>query len=196
MKYLAILVEGATEREFVKGILFPYFIKGNIYMSPISMGGSVSIENIARQARPLLSSFDYVSTICDFYGFQGKYGKSVDDLEYNINKALGFAQNFFAYIQLHEFEALLFSDAEILARNLEMNDRTQEIKKVISSHNHNPEEINDSPQTAPSKRIRRWARFYNKVYHGRRIAEEIGLKKMCKECPRFNQWILHLESLA
>ncbi len=196
MQYVAILVEGGTEREFVKGILFPDFIRKDIYLNPISMGGSISMESIVRQARPLLKTFDYVTTLCDFYGFQGKYGKEVDQLENEIERQVQNHDNFLAYIQMHEFEALLFSDPEILAKYLNMNERLPEIKKVLATHDNNPEAINDSPQTAPSKRIKRWARFYNKVYHGRLIAEEIGLEKIRKKCPRFNHWICRLESIS
>ena len=60
-----------------------------------------------------------------------------------------------------------------------------------------PEKINNSPQTAPSKRLERWAHGrYGKTTSGIVIARAIGIDKMRKKCPLFNSWLLKLESLV
>lgn len=95
---------------------------------------------------------------------------------------------------MHEFEALLFSDPKVLATGLESVEESsiQQIRGQFAG----PEEINDSQQTAPSKRIARLDRSYQKVNDGVSIAMKIGLDLMRAECPHFNQWIGKLEALA
>ena len=70
---------------------------------------------------------------------------------------------FIPYIEMHEFEALLFSDADILAEKTGIN--IVEIKKVIEAYD-NPEEINEDPEKAPSKRLEKLKTGYRKVGHG------------------------------
>ncbi|MCP4700532.1 MAG: DUF4276 family protein [Gammaproteobacteria bacterium] len=59
-----------------------------------------------------------------------------------------------------------------------------------------PEQINDNPNTAPSKRIAALVPQYKKTLHGPLIAEDIGLDAMCRACPHFNHWFYRLEALA
>jgi hypothetical protein len=47
-----------------------------------------------------------------------------------------------------------------------------------------PEEINNSQETAPSKRILGVYNSYNKITDGYLIAKEIGIDKMREVCPR------------
>ena len=59
-----------------------------------------------------------------------------------------------------------------------------------------PEDIDDGPQTVPSKRIATIIPHYQKRLHGPLIAQDIGLGKIRLECPRFNDWLQRLERLA
>ncbi|MDD1760795.1 MAG: DUF4276 family protein, partial [Methanothrix sp.] len=59
-----------------------------------------------------------------------------------------------------------------------------------------PEEINDGYETAPSKRIIRLFKSYQKVTDGYQIAQKIGIDVIRKECPHFNEWIGKLIQLA
>ncbi len=59
-----------------------------------------------------------------------------------------------------------------------------------------PEDINDSPTTAPSKRIKAVAPAYDKLLHGVAAASEIGLARMRSECPHFAEWIVFIEAWA
>jgi len=59
-----------------------------------------------------------------------------------------------------------------------------------------PEDIDDGPTTAPSKRLENAIRSYNKVLHGPLAVESMGLAKIRSRCPRFNDWISSLESLG
>ena len=70
-----------------------------------------------------------------------------------------------------------------------------DIKNAVKSF-ENPEMINNSPQTAPSKRLTNAIPQYDKVLDGNFIAMEIGLEKICEKCPLFKEWIGRLESLG
>jgi hypothetical protein len=55
--------------------------------------------------------------------------------------------------------------------------------------------INDGSTTAPSKRLDRIIKGYNKPVFGSLLAEAIGLQKIRAKCPRFNTWVNALESI-
>ena len=104
-------------------------------------------------------------------------------------------ERFVPYVMMHEFEALLFSDCEGFAREIERPElaaRLQAIRDAIAS----PEEIDDSPETAPSKRVESVVRGYRKPLLGKLAALEIGLGAMRRECPHFGAWLGRLEGLA
>ena len=97
------------------------------------------------------------------------------------------------YVQMHEFEALLFSDTSILAAsNMKVYKQLDDALQSFSC----PEEINDNEQTHPSKRIMKLFIGYQKVLDGINIAREIGLAKIRQECPHFNEWITKLEDIG
>ena len=60
--------------------------------------------------------------------------------------------------------------------------------------------INDNPASAPSKRIQRLFPGYRKGSsvnaHAYRIARHIGLERIRRQCPHFNEWIEKLEKLV
>jgi hypothetical protein len=68
----------------------------------------------------------------------------------------------------------------------------QAIRDQFSS----PEEINDSPQTAPSKRVQTLIPRYQKPFHGILAVLEIGLDKIRTACPHFQGWLTRLEKLS
>ena len=59
-----------------------------------------------------------------------------------------------------------------------------------------PEDINDSPHTAPSKRIQNLFPGYDKPIHPLLAAQDIGLDAIRRECPLFNDWVTCLESIT
>lgn len=102
---------------------------------------------------------------------------------------------FIPYIQIYEFEGLLFSDPAALSRGMFRTDlelRLQAIRDGFGS----PEDINDSYQTAPSKRILQLDSGYDKVISGALAAEEMGIDVIKAQCPRFNGWFEKLASLG
>lgn len=99
---------------------------------------------------------------------------------------------FVSYIEMHEFEALLFSDADILAEKTEID--VSLLRSIIEAYT-NPEEINDDPAKAPGKRLESLKSGYRKVAMGKTISEEIGIQVIRRECPHFNDWLAKLELL-
>lgn len=56
-------------------------------------------------------------------------------------------------------------------------------------------EIDDNPNTSPSKRILGIFPGYQKVFDGPLIVGKTGLEKIRNECDHFNNWITKLETI-
>ena len=106
----------------------------------------------------------------------------------------GFDPNrFIPYVMMHEFEGLLFSDCEGFGRGIGRMDLVTQFQ-AIRNQFATPEEINDSPLTAPSKRVEALVLGYEKPLLGSLAVLEIGLGAIRKECPHFREWIERLEA--
>ena len=104
----------------------------------------------------------------------------------------GFDQNrFIPYVMLHEFEALLFSDCRKFALGIDRLDLAPRFQKIRDDF-ATPEAIDDSPETAPSKRIEALVPKYEKPLFGSLAALEIGIPAMRDACPHFNDWLNRL----
>jgi len=104
-------------------------------------------------------------------------------------------RRFVPFVMMHEFEGLLFSDCSALSSVLgrpELRKQFEEIRAKFAT----PEEINDSPQNAPSKRIIALVPDYQKPLLGVLAVLGIGLERIREECPHFDAWLSHLEALA
>ena len=66
---------------------------------------------------------------------------------------------------------------------------------TVAQSVNSPEEINNSPLTAPSKRILEIFPEYEKPFHGCLTVMEIGLDTIRSQCSHFNQWLTKLEHL-
>lgn len=102
---------------------------------------------------------------------------------------------FIPYVMMHEFEALLFSDPGKLAKAVG-NERVGDALMAIRNAFETPEHINDSPTTAPSKRIQAVIPGYQKPLFGNIAALEIGLDSIRAACPLFSAWVARLEELG
>ncbi len=98
-------------------------------------------------------------------------------------------------VLLHEFEALLFSDCDAFAAGIGLPRVAAAMQRASASFG-TPEEIDDSPVTAPSKRIRALIPGYQKPVMGNVGALSIGLGPMRARCPHFNGWLERLERLV
>ena len=65
---------------------------------------------------------------------------------------------------------------------------------MVNEFEH-PEDINNSPKTAPSKRILGAVKSYSKVLDGNCVAMDIGLERMRQRCSHFNEWVSEMEKI-
>lgn len=100
---------------------------------------------------------------------------------------------FVPFVMMHEFEGLLFSNCERFGIGIGRPDLISQFQRIRDQFT-SPEEINDSPETAPSKRIIALVPGYQKPFFGPLAAMEIGLDAIRTECPHFNDWLTRLES--
>ena len=209
MRHICIVCEGQTETAFVNRCLVPHLIHYNVYPharilqapSGSHRGGRVSVERISKHISHEFSSYDRISTLTDLYGFEDGNNRTRAELEDAIltdveQRTTQFDARFvLPYVQPYEFEALLFSNIEAFHWVLDAwNDTARSTLQSIRDAFNTPEDINDGPQTAPSKRISKCFRgAYSKTEHGPLIAEEIGLDVIRDQCPAFDGWIGALE---
>lgn len=102
---------------------------------------------------------------------------------------------FVPFVIMHEFEGLLFSDCEAFSRGIERPDLRDKFQAIRDDF-QTPEEINDSPNTAPSKRILGIIPHYEKPILGSLAALQIGLAAIRNECPHFNDWLSQLAQVV
>lgn len=88
---------------------------------------------------------------------------------------------------MHEFEALLFSDCAGFVKAIGRPELLRHFQKIRQSFD-NPEEIDDSKATAPSRRIMDVVPEYEKPLYGVLSALYIGLEAMLASCPHFSSW--------
>ena len=195
---VGVSVEGKTERNFVTAVMRPYLYKKGILIQPINIRGNVSIDRACREIKRLSHEFDFVTIFYDFYGFQGKKpGETKASLEQRLVERIDnqLSRRFIPYIQMYEFDGLLFSSPADLALRLKDDSIEAWANDILRIHNSNPEEINDSRDTAPSKRLG-FKTIYSKTELGHVIAKDIGLEKIRKKCPGFGVWLEKIEGLA
>lgn len=226
MRYniLHILCEGQTEERFVKEVLSPYLQQFNIYPKPIILltskkknarGGMLNYAQAKRdltilqkQNKDNNSEHHMFTTMFDFYALPDDFPGFKESSHYSdIRKRISFIEMEFAkdmgldafipYIQLHEFEALLFVDINRLKTEYPLSsDRIRKLKEETDIYG-DPELINDSPATAPSKRIIKALEQnynYNKVRSGAAVTSAIGIEALLKFCQHFKEWIERVKS--
>ena len=215
MKRLIIVCEGATEQEFCQTVLSPYFNRKDIIVeTPTikhSCGGIVAWETLKKQLVQHLNEAKVIVTmLIDFYRIkdsfrfpgwmeaktieptQAKMGFLFQQMTKDMQENL--RSRFVPYIQLHELEGLLFSDISAFKNNFSNKEcNFQAIESAIRDFS-SPEEINNGPNTAPSVRLKKAIKGYEKELYGGFLADDIGLSTIRKRCPLFNQWIECLES--
>ena len=209
MTRLAVVVEGRTEERFVKSVLGPHLIDVGIEAVPYLVGsgtrkvggGDVHVDILISDLIRTLDEFDAATSLVDFYGFRDREGRTVEQLESVILEEIMRERNnnprVRPYIQMHEFEGLLFSNPEtfgIIGRRGARPDiaRLRQIRCEFDT----PEDINDSQDSAPSKQLRNLVRGYRKIDDGIAVAREIGIERISEECPRFRRWLEWINGLA
>ncbi len=218
MKRVLILVEGQTEERFVKTVLRPEFwpkavdlipkiaTTKRVKRGPDFKGGITEYQKVENDLRRLLgdTAAVNVTTFLDYYGLPSDFpgmatrpsGTPLErarQVEVEWEKKIAHPR-FHAYLMLHEFEALLFAGTEALAtalHNEAANDELMSIRRSFPT----PEDIDDDPHNAPSKRIHKILPAYRKTLHGPLLTGRIGLETLRRECPHFSEWLSWLEKL-
>jgi hypothetical protein len=110
---------------------------------------------------------------------------------------------FIPYVQVHEFEAILFSNVATMATTLAQfcpgsseADLLDAFQSILAEKSGQAESINDNYDTCPSRRITALVRDYRKFAYGPIIADRIGLNTIRAACPHFGQWLGRLEALG
>lgn len=224
-KIIHVLCEGQTEQGFVEEVLRPYLqkqgvksVKGilittnkkkNARGGMLSYNHAVTDIGLLRQtkkddeyARHIFTTmFDLYALPNDFPGYAvaqtiGDPYVRVNSLEADFAKDINDGR-FIPYIQLHEFEALLFCGIAHIAKYYPGCDkRCKQLENDLLDAGGNPELINNGPSTAPSKRIikaiegdKKTHYNYNKPVTGKNVAKEIGIETLRAKCRHFNDWI-------
>jgi hypothetical protein len=215
-----LVVEGPTEESFVNNVLAPALWPRRVYSYPVILGSpghKGGNPKYARLKKDVLKQLKqdrsaYCSTVLDFYGLGTDYpGMPLPANLPNIDKVRRIEQalkadivaeipdlrpdvRFLPYIQLHEYEGLLFSDPAAFASGIAQPNLAHQFQ-IIRNRFATPEDINDNPNTAPSKQVLGVYPAYRKVLDGTLAAQAVGIERMRQECPHFRQWLEQLEVL-
>ena len=224
MKRLHVTCEGQTEEAFVNQTLKLYLARFEVYAdvrcvltsrkhSKEFRGGMTTylkakndinrwlLEEKHNTDVAFTTMFDYYALPDDFPGyFEAQQLQDPYQRVAMIETALYDDINdprFIPYIQLHEFEALLFVNPQKF--EIEYFDKPEGITalQAVADNFANPELIDQGFETAPSKRIICIYGDYadNKPAIGSMVAHEIGIDALRAKCPHFNDWLIKLEQL-
>lgn len=209
MKNVYIYCEGQTEETFIREVLYPYFFGMEIYVRPIICttkrttakkykGGVRKYQKIRDELRMICMQHPnaYVTTMFDYYGMpedtpgigcaEPEVQKRIRKIEQDIDADLQ-QRNCHFHFMLHEFEGILFSKPESFSL-IAGSDIVNSVRIIRESY-PTPEDINNSPETAPSKRIEALIPNYAKVKNGALLAKDMGIDVIMAQCPHFREWV-------
>lgn len=216
-----VICEGQTEEMFVNELLVPTFLAKDLLLVPALIGrpghkgGNFKFDRLQTDVKNRLlgERTAYCTTFFDYYGLPQSFpGKDIhnsqvdivakatrvqDAMTAKLTRLIGddAMRRFIPFVQMYEFEALLFSDPIAFARGISNEHLSQNLTDIAEQFD-SPEHINNSPQTAPSKRIESLIRGYEKPLMGTLGALEVGLDSMRQKCELFDNWLKQLESLT
>jgi hypothetical protein len=223
---LYMYVEGQTEQQYAETVLRGHlaghdvFVAGAILAATrrrhrmIHRGGGRhfapmrnDLERLLRQHRGpdvrFTTMFDLYALYSDFPGTEAT--KQQAHLPYERIKTLEHAlaaemndPRLVPYIQLHEFETLLYCQLD--AFEIHYADCANQVQALADDAGRllaTPELIDDGQETAPSKRIAKQFPDYSdaKPEASVAIATMIDLAIIRSKCPHFNEWMTRLEKL-
>ena len=224
--YLHVLCEGQTELRFASKVLSTYLVvKGIIVLAQLLItsrkknerGGILSYQQAKRDLTFMIrgtpdneTEVHYFTTMFDLYALPDDFPGFADASamkDYNqvakLENAFGKDLNcykFIPYIQLHEFEALVLCDIDGLKDSYPNSaKRLNELKnEATSQYGDNMELVDNSAETAPSKRIIMALKdeyHYDKPKTGTEITDKIGIDTLRAKCRHFDAWLTKLEQL-
>jgi hypothetical protein len=226
MTRLYLFAEGETEQTFADTVLKPHLASFGVYLHPpvliahakrkgkVHRGGGrkyLPMKNdILRFLAQEKGGDTFFTTMIDLYAIPTEFpglaeaeklrhipDKRVEALEQSFATDIGDGR-FVPYIQLHEYEAYLFSDPTWFRYFYDHHEKQIAALKAIADNHASPELINDGQHSAPSKRIIHELPDYEdaKSAVGPQVAELIGLGVIRGKCPHFAAWLARLEKLG
>jgi hypothetical protein len=226
MPRLYLFAEGRTEQTFGDTVLKPHLAKFEVYLNrPVFIaharkkgkvhrgGGGRYLpmkDDIHRLLKQEKGGDVFFTTLIDLYGIPAEFpglaeaeklrhmpDKRVEALEQAFAKDISDGR-FVPYIQLHEYEAYLFSDPTWFGYFYDHHEKQIAALKAIAEAHATPELIDDGQHSAPSKRIIAEFPDYEdaKSAIGPQVAELIGLNAIRGKCPHFAAWLSRLEKLG
>lgn len=220
MNRVLILVEGQTEETFVKRVLSGHLRDSGVFPVPVIVatkriksgtkfkGGITSYRRFRRDLSALLADSGAVgvTTMIDYYGLPEDFpGRSTAPPQLRGVERARFLEEalrgdfddarFVPYLSVHEFEALLLADPEVIGGAVpEVHDLRALEAAVLAAGS--PEEVDDGAETHPAARIRSFAPRYRKVLHGPIITQRIGMERLRERCSHFDRWLGWLEAMG
>ena len=224
MTRLLVHVEGQTEERFVNEILETHLcthgfskVSARVMGNPRLRSKRGGVQKWATVRKGITNHLKggrgcIVTTMVDYYGMPKNWpgraeaselsfptnAEAVEKaIETDVCERIGSNFNpdqFVPYVMMHEFEALLFSDCKRFAEGIGKPELAPKFQEILAEFGC-PEEINDSPNTAPSKRIVSLVLGYQKPVWGILAALEIGLGAIRSACPHFRSWLERLEGI-
>jgi hypothetical protein len=211
MRRLYVICEGLTEVNFVTQLLQPHLEQRDpqaIKVSAPNLKGYRTFAGLSKFVKSLLASPGpevIVTSMIDLFKIPGDFpglaaanfespGKRVCQIEQRFTEVIG-DNRFFAYLQLHEFEALLLADlTALIEQHPNRRKDLDELKKRLDLEFDSPEHVDRlSP---PSYRIKDAVPEYSKTVDGPITASRIGFPKLREKCPHFGQWLKRMEDLT
>lgn len=217
-----MLVEGQSEEAFVKQTLAPWLAASGVFVQgPIVLwtkrlpaggghrGGVGSWEQIRKNLSPLLADGDaWVTTLLDFYGLpedvpglaehRGR-GAAADQqaasMQAEMAAAFGQAPRFLPFLALHEFEAWLFAEPDVVATHFGNPAIATRLAGEIPSPG-GPEAIKHGHDTHPKARLLKHCPGYKETSDGPTVLGKIGIPAIRARCPHFDGWLAQLEALG
>ncbi|MCP5021631.1 MAG: DUF4276 family protein [bacterium] len=206
--------------DLVNKLIAPHLAEKGVYLYPTMIskkgqkGGDVRFSRVANDIEKFLKQRrdTSVTTLVDFYGIKSDWpgyeesraatphtekARIMNEATHReVNRLFpesNTERRFIPYVSMYETESLLFSAPEVLAEKL--NIRQQEVIEILNQCGA-PEEINDSYETKPSKRLKGLSPRFKKISTGIAIAEETGIERIRAACPLFGAWLGIMEDLA
>lgn len=205
MKRLVFIVEGDTEIILVQKLIVPYLnnlgFTNAMHAQTIitnrkqhKKGGVTDYPKFKNEVTRTLAQGNVVITsVIDFFRLPTDFpGHTFDSTKIaQIENAIhvDFENNpdFIPYIQRHELEALMLSGRAGFELVIDDEEKLEQIDQILENY-PNPEDINNHPDTAPSKRLIRIF-GYDKTGDGELIFEMLGIDRLLQKCPRFAEWM-------
>jgi len=222
MRRLHVLAEGQTEEAFVNQVLAPHLAGFGVVADVrcvttrrdrhrpdrVFRGGVREFAKVQRDLDRWMreDGSAVFTTMIDLYALPDDFPGCADaarmndpyarvrHLERSMAETLG-GDRLIPYIQLHEFEALLFSDPEKFDWHyIEHAPQIERLAVLANQSRADRRRRADRAVQAHHREIPEYA--FQKTTAGPLIAGRIGIQTMRARCPHFAQWIGKLEALA